>query len=45
MKLDTILVFEPKRGLKEYTEAQFLENLRLGFYDGTTIEIVETRLK
>lgn len=45
MKLDTILIFTPHKGLEELTKNEFIENLTLGFYDGVKVEIIETRLK
>lgn len=45
MELDTITIFTTGKGLQEFTKDQFIETLRLGGFDGSTIEIVETRLK
>ena len=45
MELDTIEIFTPYKGLQTLTKAQFMENLRLGCYDGTKVEIVKTTLK
>jgi hypothetical protein len=45
MELDTIQIFVPHKGLQTLTKAEFMDNLRLGVYDGVTIEIIETTLK
>ena len=45
MKLDTILIFTPSKGLEELTKNEFIENITLGLYDGVKVEIIETRLK
>lgn len=45
MKLDTIEIFTPYKGLQTLTIEQFMENLRLGCYDGSKVEIIKTTLK
>lgn len=45
MELDTITIFTTGKGLEEFTKDQFIEKLKFGGFDGTKIEIIETRLK
>ena len=41
MKLKTITIFTPGIGLQKLTRKEFIENLDLGLYNKTKIEIVE----
>lgn len=46
MELDTVTIFiSNTKGVQELTADEFIEKLSLGYYDGRTVEIIETKLK